>query len=346
VGTGAFQLEKWEEAKSLSMVKNRHYWKLDSRGNHLPYLDEIQISFIEDQNEEYEKFLSGDLDFLTHISLSTKDKILEKNGEIKEDFAQKFDGLKLPYINTEYVGFLLEGTEKENPLMNIKLRQAMSYAINREKLIATLRNGLGSPGNHGFVPLALPSFDSTKVKGYGYNPTKAQELLKEAGYPKGIGLPKLTLHTYTSDRNLAEFLQKEWNAIGIKVDIETTTFSTHQEKVDHGKVKLFRGSWLGDYPDAENYLAMFYSENFSPIGPNKFHFSNSEFDKLFVEAHESDNLFTRYEDYWRMDQIVMDYASVIVLYYDEVLFLKQNNIVGLEVNEMLNLKFEAVDIRK
>ncbi|MDX2306231.1 MAG: ABC transporter substrate-binding protein [Microscillaceae bacterium] len=345
VGTGPFVLTKWDEKNTLLMAKNKHYWKKDGKGNPLPYLDVIQVSFIEDRNQEFRTFEKKELDFIANLAETSRDEILEKNGEVKEQFANKFNIEKIPYLNTEYIGFLLEGTEQDNPFMNPKLRQALSYAIDRKRLLSFLRNGLGTPGDYGVVPVALPSFDSTRVKGYPHNQRKAQELLKEAGYPGGKGLPALKLYTYSSDGEIAEFLQKEWQAIGVKVDIETNQFAAHQELVDNGKVKFFRGSWLGDYPDAENYLAMFYSKNNAPVGPNKTHFSNPEFDDLFEEAHETDNLFTRYEDYLKMDQIVMENAPIIVLYYDEVLQLKQSNIVGLEADPMNNLRLETVDIK-
>lgn len=346
VGTGPFSFTRWEEKSSLLMAKNEEYWKKDAEGNQLPYLDVIEVKFIEDRNQEFRTFELGNIDFLANLSEEAKQKVLEKNGNVKETFKNKFVVEKIPYLNTEYVGFFLEGTEEDNPFTNKQLRQALSHAIDRKRLISFIRNGLGTPGDYGVVPIALPSFDSTKVKGYPYNLGRAQELLKEAGYPNGNGLPALKLYTYTSDRELAEFLMGEWKNIGVNVEIETNQFSAHQERVDNGKVNFFRGSWLGDYPDAENYLAMFYSQNNSPAGPNKTHFSNLDFDKLFEEAHETDNIFTRYEDYLQMDQIVMAEAPIIVLYYDEVLQMKQPNIIGLDADPMNNLFLETVDIKQ
>ncbi|MCU0445718.1 MAG: ABC transporter substrate-binding protein [Microscillaceae bacterium] len=348
VGTGPFMVRKgaWDEKNTLAMTKNTKYWKKDIKGNQLPYLDAIQVSFVEDRNTEFLNFFDGKLDFVANISETSRDQILEKNGEIKEKFAQKFKVEKIPYLLTEYVGFLLEGNdEKSNPFLNKKVRQALSYAVNRKGMVSFLRNGVGMPGDYGVIPFALPSFDSTKVVGYPYSQKKAQELLKEAGYPGGQGLPQLKLYTYSSDKEYAEYLQKDWKALGIDVKIEMNQFATHQEMVDNGKVTLFRGSWIGDYPDAENFLAMFYSKNFAPQGPNKTHFKNAEFDKYFEEAHETDNLFTRYEDYLKMDQLVMSEAPMIILYYDEIIHLKQGYVIGLEADPMNNLILEAVDIK-
>ncbi|EAY31736.1 oligopeptide ABC transporter, periplasmic oligopeptide-binding protein, putative [Microscilla marina ATCC 23134] len=248
---------------------------------------------------------------------------------------------------TEYIGILMEGTdEKANPMLNKKVRKALSYAINRKNLISFIRNGLGTPGSHGFIPDALSSFDSTQIQGYKVDIKKAQELLKDAGYPQGKGFPEITLSTYTTDKEIAGFLQKQWeDNLGIKVKIESNQFATHKDMVDNAKVKFFRGSWIGDYPDAENFLSLFYSKNFSPDGPNKTHFADETYDKLFEEAHETDNTFTRYSDYNKMDQIIMDNAPVIVLFYDEVLNLKQKNVTGLKTNTMNTLVLEKVDLK-
>ena len=188
VGTGPFVLTKWDEKNTMLMAKNNHYWKKDTKGNPLPYLDVVQVSFIEDRNQEFRTFEKGDLDFVANLSETSRDEILEKNGEVKEQFSTKFNVDKIHYLNTEYIGFLLEGTEESNPFMNPKLRKALSYSIDRKRLLSFLRNGLGTPGDYGVVPVALPSFDSTKVQGHPYNQRRAQELLKEAGYPGGKGL--------------------------------------------------------------------------------------------------------------------------------------------------------------
>jgi peptide/nickel transport system substrate-binding protein len=141
-------------------------------------------------------------------------------------------------------------------------------------------------------------------------------------------------------------LQKQWSSLGIKVKIDVNNNSTHQELVDNGRVNFFRASWLGDYPDAENYLSMFYSKNFSPAGPNKTRFKNKSFDELFEKAQIADNdPFDRYSMYNVMDQIVMAESPIIVLYYDEVIRLAQSNITGLEANPMNNLSLEKVDFK-
>ncbi len=347
VGTGPFMFKSWEEGNSLVLVKNTTYWKKDESSNKLPYLDAVQISFIPDKNQEFLTFQQGKLDFVSGLEENSKDMILNKNGTINDEFKSKYIIQKVPYLNTEYIGFQLDPSkyqDKKSPLLNKKFRQALSWAINRTELVSFVLNNLGTPGTSGFVPAALPSFDKEKVIGYNYNTEKALALLKEAGYPEGKGLPELKLNTTNQSKAVAEYLQKQWAAIGVNVKIEINQAATHQELADNGKINFFRGSWLGDYPDAENYLSCFYSKNFTPVGPNKTHFSNLTFDKLYEKALMENDGWKRFEIYQEMDQIIMNEAPVIVLFYDEVLRLNQKYVKGLETDGMNILRLEKVDI--
>jgi peptide/nickel transport system substrate-binding protein len=106
-------------------------------------------------------------------------------------------------------------------------------------------------------------------------------------------------------------------------------------------LSFFRGSWIADYPDAENYLSLFYSKNFSPNGPNYTHFKNSEFDNLYENSLFQINDSIRFALYNKMDEIILDNAAIVPLYYDEVLRFTQKNIFGMSNNpaNMLSLKY-------
>jgi ABC-type oligopeptide transport system substrate-binding subunit len=110
--------------------------------------------------------------------------------------------------------------------------------------------------------------------------------------------------------------------------------------VASSKASFFRKSWVGDYADAQNFLSIFYSKNFTPEGSNYFHFSNETFDKLYEQANNEQSDSVRYSLYCSMDNVIMDEAPVIPLFYDEVLRLVQSNVQGLTTNPMnlLNLK--------
>lgn len=345
IGTGPFYLKTWKENSALVLLKNPDYFKKDSAGNRLPYLDGVHVSFINDKHMALLSFRQGKIDFVSGIDENSRDIILQHDGSLKPEFKDKFNVEKAPYLNTEYLGFNIDDTlamNKNNPLMDKRVRMALSYSIDRKKMITYVRNNLGIPAYSGFIPNCLPSFDSAAVKGYDYNPELALKLLAEAGYPSGKGLPAFTLYTNADYKEISEFLQKQWSEAGFKVELSINPIATHRELVDNSRVSMFRASWLGDYPDAENYLTVFYGKNFSPGGPNKTHFKNAEFDALYEKAKLETDTKTRWELYRRMDNIVMQESPVIVLFYDEVLRLTQKNISGLKVNPMNMLKLERV----
>ena len=105
-------------------------------------------------------------------------------------------------------------------------------------------------------------------------------------------------------------------------------------------LEAFRASWIADYPDAENYLSLFYSENFSPRGPNYTHFLEAKFDKLYEETMKISDPVDRIILYKKMDDLLMSSYPVIPLYYDQAIRFKRKNISGLEMNSinLLNLK--------
>jgi peptide/nickel transport system substrate-binding protein len=191
------------------------------------------------------------------------------------------------------------------------------------------------------VPAALPSFSQEKVPGYTYQPQKARQLLRAAGYGPQRPL-RLRLSTVLERKEISEYLQKQWANVGVQVQIDINQSAAQQDLVDNGKVAFFSKSWLGDYPDAENYLALFYSPNFSPAGPDKTHFKSVAYDKLYDEARRTQDIDRRTALYQAMDRIVVEESPVISLYYDEVVRLTQNNVRGLTPNPMNQLLLERV----
>jgi len=140
----------------------------------------------------------------------------------------------------------------------LKVRQAINYGFDREKMLKYLRNNIGTPALHGFVPKGLPSF-SENWKGYYYNPEKAKQLIANSNFDLNT---EIVLSTTSSYLDLCEYIQNSLSEIGLKVKIEVNPPSTHRQMVATSKLSFFRGSWIADYADAENYLALFYSKNF------------------------------------------------------------------------------------
>lgn len=342
VGTGPFKFGMWKEGVKLVMLKNENYFETGKTGP-LPYLDAVAVTFIVDKQSAFLEFMKGNLDFISGIDASYKDELLTNKGELRAKYVSEINMTKHPYLNTEYLGILIDTNFKaaaQSPLKLKLIRQAINYGFDRVKMMRYLRNNIGIAGTAGFVPAGIPWFDQKQVNGYYYNPTKARQLMSIAGFTGGQGLPPITLTTNASYIDLCKFIQSQLGEIGISIKIDVTPPATLREMIAQSKVNFFRGSWIADYPDAENYLSLFYSPNFCPAGPNYTHFSSPDFDNLYKDCNLESIDSLRGQKYMQMDRLLMQDAPVVVLYYDEVLRFSHKNISGLGSNSLnlLNLK--------
>jgi len=336
IGTGPFQFKLWVENTKLVFRKNKNYHEVDENGESLPYLEAVAITFLQDKQSEFLQFIQGNIDFMSSIDASYKDDLLTSEGKLTARYKNKINMVFGPYLNTEYLGVYLDADEVE--VQSKKIRQAINYGFDREKMILYLRNGIGTPAVNGFIPKGLPSFNA--MKGYTYQPEKARELLNSYVEETGNLNPSITISTNSQYLDLCEFIQREMEKIGLEVHIDVMPPSTLRQTKVNGKLSIFRGSWVADYPDAENYLFIFHSKNFSPNGPNYTHFSSKEFDAMYEKSIETTDYLKRHILYQQMDSLVMESAAVIPLYYDEVVRFSQKNISGLGINpvNLLNLK--------
>jgi ABC-type transport system substrate-binding protein len=345
VGTGPFQFVTWEEGQALVLKKNLHYFEKDSAGVSLPYLDGIKVSFYDSKATEFLLFRQKQLEFINDIESSFKDEVLTKRGGLRKDWEGRIVLHTNPYLNIEYLGILVDTSNKivhNSPLAIRKIRQAINYGFDRRKMIVYLRNSLGTPAESGFVPMGLPSFDTVAVKGYQYSPARCKQLLAEAGFPDGKGLPPIKLHTIAIYADMANFIAKQLEESGIRVQVEVVQKSLLLTMTSSSTTPFFRGSWIADYPDAENYLSVFYSKN--PAPPNYTRYNNPAFDALFEKAITETNDSARYRLYQQADQLIMNDAPVVPLWYDEVVHLVQPRVKGFHPNALNLLELRRVKL--
>ena len=345
-GTGPFQLKAWEEGQALLLTKNEFYFERDSAGRKLPYLDGIKISFYDNKATEFLLFQQGQLHFVNDIDASFKDEVLSKRGDLKKEWKDKIVLSKHPYLNTEYLGILVDPDApavQNSPLKMKQIRQAINYGFDRRKMMLYLRNSIGIPAESGFVPAGLPSFNAALVKGYRYDPVKARKLIAEAGYPSGKTLPPVKLLTISIYADLASFIAKELEDLGLKIQVEVIQKSLLLEQTAKSQALFFRGSWIADYPDAENYLSVFYSKN--PAPPNYTRYKIETFDRLYEQCLTDKNDSTRMDLYRQMDRMVIDDAPVVPLWYDEVVHLNSPKLNHFESNGLNLLELRRTWIK-
>jgi peptide/nickel transport system substrate-binding protein len=346
-GTGPFQFKAWEEGQALILTKNKNYFEKDSAGNPLPYLNGVKVTFFDSKATEFLEFQQKRLDFINDIDASFKDEVLTKKGELRKEWEGKIILQKHPYLNIEYLGILFDSTNdllKNSPLLNKKIRQAINYGIDRKKMMLYVRNSIGIAAESGFVPAGLPSFDSVNVVGYHFNQAKALQLLQEAGYPNGEGLPQIKLLTIPQYADLGSYIANELQQVGIKVQVEAIQKSLLLEQTSKSQALFFRGSWIADYPDAENYLSVFYSKN--PAPPNYTRYKNPAFDALYEQALSEKNDSLRNRMYRDADRYVINDAPVVPLWYDMVIHLLHPYVKGIAANGLNLLELRKVKLEK
>lgn len=342
VGTGPFFMKNWEENIKMVLQKNENYFE-KQKGHRLPYLDAVSISFLVDKMTAFLEFTQDNFDFISGIDPSYKDELLTRSGQLREKYKDRFNMISNPYLNTEYLGILVDTSlaiVKSSPLRIKAVRQAINYGFDRVKMIRYLRNGIGIPGTKGMIPKGMPAFDEQAGYGYGYDPEKSRQLLLEAGFDAKHPVPPVTLVTTSDYLDLCKFIQSQLKDIGITINIEVAPPAAVIERRAQSRINFFRASWIADYPDAENYLSLFYSKNFAPNGPNYTHFSNARYDSLYLVSIKETDKQKRLSDYRRLDSLVMEESPVIILYYDQAVRFVQKNIKSMTGNpiNVLNLK--------
>jgi ABC-type transport system substrate-binding protein len=337
IGTGPFQFKIWEENVKLVLRKNPLYYERDAKGTRLPYLEAVAVTFLPDKQSGFLQFVQGRQDFVSGLDPSYKDEILTPKGGLQPKYSKTVKMITGPYLNTEYMGFRLDGTGEA--VKDKRIRQALNYGFDRKKMILFLRNGMGTPATNGIIPTGLPGFGA---KGYSYNPAKAKKLVAEYKKETGDTRPKIEMSTTASYLDIAEYLQREWQKTGLTVEIDVNPPTTLTQALSTGKVSFFKATWIADYPDAENYLSLFYSKNFAPNGPNYTHFKNDRFDRLYEQAFLETDAKKRQALYMQMDAIVMEEAPVIPLFYDQASRFTAKNVSGLGINPLNLLVLKRV----
>ena len=336
IGTGPFYFKYWRKNDKLILRKNTNYFEYKN-GFRLPYLDGVSISFITQKESVFMNFILGKFDFVSGLDNSFKDEFLNSNGQLFEKYQDRFKLMTNPYLNTEYLGINIPKSKIDSsPLVKKEFRKALNYSFDRSVMSRYLRNGLVVPAHKGFVPDVLSNcYD---VQGFFYSPDSVYKLLSLVNNPHD----RIKLHTTQDYLDICEFIQHSAAKFGINIDIEISSPAIHRKLVSSSGVSLFRASWIGDYPDPENFLSLFYSKNKSPFGPNYTHFHNELYDSLYDLSFGVSNFYDRCNLFSEMEEVLIDESVIIPLYYDYVIRLVSNKIHGMSINSMNTLSLKNV----
>jgi oligopeptide transport system substrate-binding protein len=350
VGSGPFYMETVKEGEVLIMKKNQDYYGLDKDGNRLPYLDGLKYTFIREKKAEILEFKSGNLDMVYRLPVEIIPEIL---GDLEhaKDRKTEFQILNSTAFNTNYLGF-----NTTSAAFNKKeVRLAFNHAIDRHKIADFTIQGEGNSADYGIVPYVdafeKDGYDFKGLKGYTFDVAKAKEYLKKAGYPDGKGFPKITLQINSGGGNnilIAEVVQKMLKEnLNVDIDINTVPFAEHIEQVQAGKIDFFRFAWVADYPDPETFLTIFYGQHVPASASEKSfinytRFKSARFDSLFAASFTEPDKAKRYAILSKAEQVLLDEAPFMPIFYDENFRLEQLNVRNFPENAMNYMDLSVV----
>lgn len=347
VGTGAFRLEEWNDEKII-LARNPNYWKKDNLGNQLPFLANIEISNSKDKKSELLAFRNKAIDLVMDIPVDEIENIL---GDLNSALAGKTVKHKIDFreaLGTAYYGF----ANTSAPFNNVDVRKAFNIALDRLDLIENTLQGEGNAALSGFVPKIL-DYQDTLVNGYKFDVEYAKQLLAKAGFPNGKGFPTIALYVnakegtapYKTALGVSKQLKQNLN---VNVTVKLCTIEEREKAIQSGQAKMWRGGWIADYPDPENFLNLFFSENISKYSAisNPFKYSNNKFDENFKNAMREHDEYKRRNLFVKCDQQIIDDAVVMPLFHQDFMTMVNFRVKNFVTNPTEIIDFSRMYIRE
>ena len=303
VGTGPFMLHEWQHSQQLCLVANPNFFRSP------PHIKGIVYRIIPEDLTTIVEFEIGNLDI---IRIPAPEFHRYYNHPTGKYYLKEQTGLNIYYLGLNC---------QQPPLNDIRVRQAICSAIDREKIRTTLFERRGLLASGPVPPLLRKSFPPLKDY-FPYNPTRARELLKEAGHPKGFPLT-ITITALPEVLDIVEVIQQYLQEVGIKVSIVQLEWSSFKEVVARGKAQAFWLSWWAYYPDAENFLfPLFHSSNWG-AGGNRSFYKNQNVDFLIEKAQQEPDETTRIHLFHEAEKIIIQEAPIVFFWHQTDYYLAQ-----------------------
>ena len=317
IGNGPYKVTEWVSGSHITMAKNENYWNYKALGP-----ENIKFVLMEDDGAIFNAFQKGEI--LLADSMPTDEIDAWRD---KPEFHLE------PQLGTYYVSYNVT----KPPLDNVKVREALTLAVDREFIVEQIGKAGQIPAG-AYVPVGL--FDSTpdkqfrEVGGDYYDPLdyegnveKAKQLLTEAGYPNGEGLPPIEYlyNEGTGHQAIGEALQDMWSKIGVKVTLGSQEWNTFLNTRKNGDYQIARNGWLADYNDPITFLDMWITGG----GNNDAQYSNAEYDKLISEIKSTNDLTKRFELMHKAEDTIFDDWMLNPLYYYVDIYLLNPKVEGV-----------------
>ncbi|MCX7728073.1 MAG: ABC transporter substrate-binding protein [Bacteroidia bacterium] len=339
-GAGPYRIDNSLSNESqLVLIKNPHYYAVDQDGFALPYIDTLVIKYFENTEDAIVAFLNHQVDVVNDIPNNAAKKVVENH-------INSFQKVPPEYIidvtSQMFVQYILINTHMP-PFDKVKVRRAINYALDKNKIIEKAFNGQALPGIYGITPPAFKNYDISQLKGYNTNISLAQKLLADAGYPNGKGFPTVTIYTnkgFSKTQVAINEMQRQLKEnLNINVVFESLPLDIKFRLEQKNKGHFFRQGWVADFPSPENFLNIFYGKHISldtskVYYPNTQRYINPIYDELFEKGRDAVNKDTAYQYFMKAEQVLLDDAPLIVLWYEASYRLYNNKVKDLYMNPM------------
>ncbi len=338
VGTGPFEISKFEEENILILQKNNRYWKENDSGETLPYLSGVKITFEKDKKDEVSAFSNSNLNLITDIP--------QRNRSIRNNEKGDFKIVKSPIMGTKFLGLFMPN----ETLKNKQLRKAIQYAIDRNYIVDSLLGQVGIPANSGVVPPIFSDYQSEPEIGYKFNPKSSIHSLELSGFSSS-DLKELSIMTTNreSDILLADKIKEMLKTnLGMDLSVKYYHPDEYYTLLEKGKGSLFIDGYFGDYPSPENFLYTLFYGKFVPEsldeypGYNIYRYKNPFYDTQLDSARYSRSQFERKVYFQKAERMLMLDAAIVPLYYFESEYALSKNVEGFMINPLK--KFELTEV--
>ncbi|MFD1781016.1 glutathione ABC transporter substrate-binding protein [Fredinandcohnia salidurans] len=322
-GTGPFVFESWTPGQEIVFNKNKNYWGTEAK------VDKVVFKVVPEETTRISMIETGE----AHISEPLSVTMMETVDASSEAKVYRSEG-----FGTEYIGFNVQ----EEPFNDVRVRKAVSHAIEMDSIIDGVFNNVGKKANSLLGSKVFGFHEG--LKPYEYNLNEAKRLLAEAGFPNGF---EITLKTMDNKEriNLAEVVQSQLKGIGIKVNIEVSEYGAFLDQINSGDSEMFILSWRNATGDADyNQYNLIHSDSQGASG-NTFFYSNEEVDRLIEAARSEKNPGKRIELYAQAQQIQMEEAIYIPVRVIENVAAISESISGFSISPSGYLEINDVSIK-
>jgi oligopeptide transport system substrate-binding protein len=306
----------------VRLVKDELWYDAD-----ITSINTIDAMSIESQNTALNMYETGELDWVTDPPVT-----------LIEELKKRDDYSGTPYLSVYYY----ELNTKRPPLNDVRVRKALSMAINREQIVREVTKAGQQPA-FALVPPGIAGYSA--AEGNEGSLERAKELLTEAGYPGGRGIPKFTIlyNTSESHRSIAEVIQQQWqNNLNVKADLQNMEWGSFLDKRQQQKYDISRAAWSADYPDPNTFLDLFLTS--SP--QNNTGWSNAKYDELLSAAASESDKAKRMELLAEAEAIWADELPAIPIYYYVGLNIIKPYVKGLFPTPQDTHPFQLIRLEK